>query len=280
MLYLTDQRLELRPYMRFDTQLQSIDVSPDHKLMAVEFEKYDRRPAADEGDRGGLPAMTEARRPSTQIVILRPRDQTVVARSETHHSIEVPLLKDGLVETLEGPRPDQWVVQNKPFSGEPAVLGQIKSACTPTVEPLSDSVVMTMGCFGGTSDHTVTVFSVQGKGTVLWQNRWQGRYIWPTFEFAENGTRFAYGSLQLNHTLGSLDPFGYEDVVGQVVGVFDTETGKVELVKTASPVLSAGHNYALTADGSRFAILREGAVEVYDLPPAVATPPAAVAAVK
>jgi hypothetical protein len=60
-------------------------------------------------------------------------------------------------------------------------------------------------------------------------------------------------------------------VQGQMVGVFDTETGKLQLVKNATPALSAGHNYALTADGSRFAILRDGALEVYDLPPA---PPA------
>jgi hypothetical protein len=41
-------------------------------------------------------------------------------------------------------------------------------------------------------------------------------------------------------------------------------------VKDASPVLSAGQNFALSADGRRFAILRNGAIEVYDLPPVLA----------
>jgi hypothetical protein len=45
-------------------------------------------------------------------------------------------------------------------------------------------------------------------------------------------------------------------------------------------VLSAGHNYALNSDGTRFAILREGAIEVYDLPPPAVVPAAAVAAAK
>jgi hypothetical protein len=117
----------------------------------------------------------------------------------------------------------------------------------------------------------VTAFSLQG--TPLWQDRWEPRYIWPTFEFAENGSRFAYGSLQLNHAIGTMDPFGEDDVVAQMVGVFDTDTGKLALVKNATPLLSSGHNYALSADGSRFAILREGAIEVYDLPP-VSPPPA------
>jgi len=89
-------------------------------------------------------------------------------------------------------------------------------------------------------------------------------------------------NIGIGHTFGFLkkDPFGDDDVRGQMVGVFDTETGKLQLAKNASPVLSAGHNYTLTADGSRFAILREGAVEIYDLPPAVTTPAPAVAAAK
>jgi hypothetical protein len=276
-LYLTDSRLELRPYMQFDSQLQSIDVAPDHKLMTVEFQKYERQaPSTD--DPIGPPGMTVIRRPSTQIVILRPHDLTVIARSEAHHVVDVPLLQDGFLELLEGKRPDLWEIHAKPFAGASAVVGEVKSACTPTMISLSANVVLTVGCLGGTSDHAVTAFSA--KGAVLWQNRWQPRYIWPTFEYAENGSRFAYGSLEINHSIGTMDPFGDDDVRGQMVGVFDTETGKLQLAKNASPVLSAGHNYTLTADGSRFAILREGAVEIYDLPPAVTTPAPAVAAAK
>jgi hypothetical protein len=37
--------------------------------------------------------------------------------------------------------------------------------------------------------------------------------------------------------------------------------------------LSAGQNFALSADGRRFAILRNGAIEVYDLPPVEAAAP-------
>jgi hypothetical protein len=52
------------------------------------------------------------------------------------------------------------------------------------------------------------------------------------------------------------------------------------MVKKATPILSAGHNYALSADGRRFAILREGAIEVYDLPPVAAPAPAETVARK
>jgi hypothetical protein len=55
--------------------------------------------------------------------------------------------------------------------------------------------------------------------------------------------------------------------------VYDTESGKLVLVRDASPVLTAGQNVALSLDGKRFAILRNGAIEVYDLPPVTPAAP-------
>jgi hypothetical protein len=57
-----------------------------------------------------------------------------------------------------------------------------------------------------------------------------------------------------------------------LAGVYDTESGKLVLVKDASPVLTAGQNVALSPDGKRFAVLRNGAIEVYDLPPVTPAP--------
>lgn len=267
LLYLTDRNLELRPYLRFDSALQAVSVSPDHKLLMVELEKYD----LPDPNQSGPPAAMNISGPSTQIVMVRISDDRVVAESSTRHPVELPLLDNSFLEVLEGDHPDKWIIRNKPFTGEPAVVTQLKSACDPSVITLSENVAIASLCPAGSGDHLVTAFSLQG--TPLWQDRWEPRYIWPTFEFAENGSRFAYGSLQLNHAIGTMDPFGEDDVVAQMVGVFDTDTGKLALVKNATPLLSSGHNYALSADGSRFAILREGAIEVYDLPP-VSPPPA------
>jgi hypothetical protein len=264
-LYLTDSRLELRPYMQFSTPLQALTVSPDHKLLMIEAEKDD---ASDEAKDGPPPAV-EIKRPSTQILMIRLQDHTVIARSETRHPVDVPLLTNSFLEVFEGNRPDKWVIRDKPFTGQPSMVTELKSACDPAVSTLSDHVFLAAVCPGGSSDHLVTAYSTMG--TILWQDRWQARYIWPTFQFAENGSRFAYSSLEIDHSVGTMDPIGEDDVQAQMVGVFDTATGKLALVKAASPVLSAGHNYALSADGSRFAILREGAIEVYNLPPAPTT---------
>jgi hypothetical protein len=69
-----------------------------------------------------------------------------------------------------------------------------------------------------------------------------------------------------------MDPVDESNIESQMVGVFDTQTGHLSLVKNATPILSAGQNYALSADGLRLAVLREGAIEIYNLPPAGSEP--------
>ncbi|GGG97370.1 hypothetical protein [Silvibacterium dinghuense] len=283
-LYQTDSSLGLRPYLQPETQIEAVSVSPTHRLLAIETVKYLPLEAAQkvpEGDAAkpsqaptlgpdaphpGEEEWTRQQRKRTQILLVKLPENKMIARSETRTPVSIPMLPEGIVNTAEGKAPDDWLVHAAPFRGDEVKMGELRSACEPTVETLSETAAMVMGCPGGTSDHSITVFSTQGG--VLWQQRWLSRYIWPTFAFAENGTRFAYGSLEINHTIGSLDPFGEDDVLDQPVGVFDTQTGKLELVKTASPEVSAGHNYALSADGLEFAILREGAIEIYRLPPA------------
>ena len=61
-----------------------------------------------------------------------------------------------------------------------------------------------------------------------------------------------------------------EDVQAQRVQVIDATTGTVLLATTASPILPAGENFALSPDGQQLAVLREGAIEVYNVPAAAA----------
>ena len=93
------------------------------------------------------------------------------------------------------------------------------------------------------------------------------------FDTAANGSRFAYESLAVSRPISTFDALYPEDITGQIVGVYDTESGKLVLVRDASPVLTAGQNVALSPDGMRFAVLRKGAIEIYDLPPVEAPQP-------
>jgi hypothetical protein len=67
------------------------------------------------------------------------------------------------------------------------------------------------------------------------------------------------------------EPINDEDVQNQVLSVLDSRTGSLRLALLVKPIVSAGGNFALSADGNRLAVLNQGMIEVYDLP--APTPP-------
>jgi WD40 repeat protein len=129
-----------------------------------------------------------------------------------------------------------------------------------------------VGCYGDSDEREVIAVSTAGDGE-LWRDRWQNRFVWGWFDSAENGSRFVYESVAVSRPISTFDALYPEDVQAQIAGVYDTESGKLVLVRDASPVLTAGQNVALSPDGKRFAILRNGTIEVYDLPPVSVPPP-------
>jgi hypothetical protein len=277
-LFLTNSDLELRPYLMFDTDLEAVEISPGRNLMLIELKKL--LPPDESNTQGdasspvfpSLNAPRERRQTRTEMILLRPGQKTVLGNGEVRNPMDLPLLEDGFLKIEEGKQPKQWLIEKEMISKETTEVGEVKSSCTPRLIPLNEDVTLAENCpVNGGDGNAVSALS-QVSGT-LWQGLWQSKYIWPTFDFAENGSRFAYESLQLNRQLGAFDNPGEADVVAQPVGVFDTTTGQLELVKNASPILSGGQNFALSADGRRFAILRDGAIEVYDLPPVPAKEP-------
>ncbi|MGH9587206.1 MAG: hypothetical protein ACRD3F_09665 [Acidobacteriaceae bacterium] len=275
-LFLTDRSLQLRPYLTFDTDLEGVEVSPGRGLLMLEMKKYlpaNKDEAEGDASKSAPPSLlgkrSQAGRVRTQMVLLRPGERTALASAEFLNPAFVPLLKDGLLDYDEGKKPNDWVISRDMLDKTKAVVGTVRSTCAPRLVTLSDDVALSQNCPGrGGSGTPVTALSLKGK--VLWSGLWDSKYIWGQFESSEDGSRFAYESLEMNRPMGSMEAFGESDVVAQPVGVFDTRTGNLVFVKDASPILSAGQNFALSADGRRFAILRNGAIEVYDLPPVAA----------
>lgn len=275
-LFLTDSKLVLHPYLTFESPLQAIELSPNRKLMLIEIQKVlEKGPEADakspsllgtgsSADAGGMTVKPQKR---TELVLVHPGDHTVVAKSEATHNIELPLNDDGFIEPLEGKEPNQWVLRKTYFNGKPKEFAMVRSACRPELQPLSETVVLAIHCTANRAEGNKVVTALSTEKGTLWSEAWQDKYIWPSFGYTADGSRYVYESLEMNHAIGALDGFGEEDVKSQPVGVFDTESGKLELVENALPILTGGRNYALSADGRRFAILRAGAIEIYDLPP-------------
>lgn len=273
-LFLTDSRLELRPYLTFDTPLQAIEISPDRKVMLIEVQKMEApqtKAPTDETSLFGPDSDDDQgamqRRKHTELFLVKPGDRTVIAESEATHTVDMALNDDGFLQALQGKQPNQWVLRKTFFHGDPKELGTVHSSCMPAMRPLSETVVLAVHCNANRMEGNKVVTAVSSDKGILWMEQWQEKYIWPRFAFSTDGSRFAYESLEMGRDVGVMDNFGEEDVKGQPVGVFDTESGKLEIVRNASPILTGGTNFALSDDGRRFAILRDGAIEVYDLPP-------------
>lgn len=283
-LFITDEHLQLRPYLAFSTDLEAVALSPDRKLMLLELAMIVSPPSKPErkapsllgpGDSAGTSASESAPRTTaqrrTELILLRPGTNTVVARSEAAHTVDLPLTDDGFIGLAEGQKENEWALIKTDFSGKPNEFGTVRSSCMPELEPLSETVVMASHCSPKTpDDREVTAVSTD-KG-VLWRDVWSNKYVWPNFKSSPDGSRFAYESLETIRPIGTLEPPDQENVKDQPVGVFDTESGKLDMVEDASPVLSGGGNFALSEDGRQFAILRRGAIEVYDLPPVAGRP--------
>lgn len=258
-LFLIGPSLELRPYLTLKGSLRQVQVSSDRTLTVVETDEPEKSIAGIDDTRAlgtGKPV---------KVTVLRSGTNVEVAESDAQGAFRMPLMSDGLLDTLEGKALGTWVVRRVPFQGQPQVLAEVKSPCRPVAESVSSTVALILGCYLNGDDHAVVAVSSDGRE--LWRTRWENRYVWGWFDSAENGSRFVYESIQVNRPISSFDALYPEDIVAQLAGVYDTESGKLVLVRDASPVLTAGQNVALSPDGTRFAVLRQGAVEVYDLPP-------------
>jgi len=263
-LYLTDGSLALTPYLAFDTQLRDIQVSPDRRMLLVERDDASRPASA--------PALGDMPLPNgrvkVEIVAAGTRNAVIVSQADA--AVKVPVIDGGVLDVMEGGQMGTYAVRDVPFQGQPKVIAEVKSNCQPSVEPVSASVALVVGCYLEGDDRPVDAISLDGRD--LWRDRWQNKYIWGWFTFAQNGSRFAYESVQVTHPVSAFDALDDTDIAAQLVGVYDTESGKLVLVRDTSPVLTAGQNAALSPDGMHFAVLRNGAIELYDLPPVSPAP--------
>ena len=167
---------------------------------------------------------------------------------------------------------DEFLVRFISFGGQELVLGKVASTCTPHENFVNPNAMMIESCGPKTSDVFLDTWTTAGKK--LWSGHREGRLVWPTFAYSRSGGRFAVSLLRVSHSIDMVDSLNDEDVKEQVVQVFDAATGALLMATNASPILTGGQNFALSEDGERLAVLREGAIEIYNVPSA---PPPAVA---
>ena len=144
------------------------------------------------------------------------------------------------------------------------ILGRVASTCTPHENFLNQKALVIESCGPKSGEIFLDAWTTDGKK--LWTGHRDGHLVWPTFAYSRKGDRFALSMLHVTHLIDLLDSLNDEDVREQVVQVFDSATGALLMATNASPILTAGQNFALSDDGERLAVLREGAIEIYNVP--------------
>jgi hypothetical protein len=266
--YMTDASLKLHPYLEIPTSILTTDVSPDGHTLVVEHEYEKHSP--DQHTRLTQQAEQFGDSPppeDTQVTLINVASREVLAALRTDLPVHIPVTANGYVSVAKdktGKVTDQYVVRFLPFQGDPAVLGRVASTCIPHEYFLNQKALMIESCGPRSADVYLDAWTTEGKK--LWNGQREGRLVWPNFAFAPNGGRFAESLLSVSHDVDLLDSITDEDVRGQVVQVYDSGSGALLLAVGASPVLAAGQNFALSADGERLAVLHDGAIEIYEVP--------------
>ena len=315
MLQIGDASLHLEPFLRFPGLVSTIEFDPRQDwLVADTVEPSAPGQKPDAGRPVSTPSISDAAdsdavstsnlissaasvtvngrpaadRPKSQsddqdlLRIFNMQTRKVMLFSRINAAVHLPIDGEGYYEALRGDG-THWMISFEYFQGASRPLGWIESTCNPSLDAIAPGIVLASGCTGYGARHLTVLSRDRDKDHArLWETALAPTKVWPQLATSADGLRMARATLEVSHPIGPYNPLDNSDIRGQSVQVYDLATGKVELTVPTSPVLDAGGNFALSPSGNRLAVLDQGAIRIFDLPPAppvaapvVSVPPAA-----
>lgn len=275
-LRIGDASLELKPAFHFKGPLLWLKLDPTQQMMVTQSSE----PADAKSSSGDVPspstaaatlsqdsnssAKSDGSMPDIALRILNRTSGSVLLVSHVRSTLQLPINSEGYLEGLRS-RGREWILNLNYFTGGSRIVGKVDSACSPALEFIADHEVLVTTC---NPDGSRWMVAMSTDGRRLWNVASPPTQIWPRLVMAPNGSRMARETLSITHPVGAMSPLSFEDVKGQVVDVYEADTGKLALSAPASPVLDGGGNLAISPSGKRVAILNAGAIEVYELPAA------------
>jgi hypothetical protein len=266
-----DATLELKPFLRFPGPLVWLEMDPEHQFLVADS----REPAGAAAKQGVVSSPETASadievdgqkqaagQPEMAVRILSRETGKVMLMSKVRSTIHLPINSDGYLESLRG-RGTGWLLNLKYFSGGSTILGQVDSACFPQIDFLSTREVLVTSC-SATGDGRLSALATNGRH--LWEDWTTDRTVWPLLVMGPDGSRLAREALAVGRAVNARSALDRDEIKGQLVQILDAADGKVALETSASPVLDAGGNVAISPTGRRVAVLNAGAIQVFELP--------------
>lgn len=257
-LSVVDDKLHDQPLLKANGTPLFLETSPDGTSLLLEWRESDLAMRRERAAGNKNP-----RRITADFIRMKPLG--LLAQTKVDVPAYVPLLGDGFLQMESLPH-DRWQIEYQPYRGELQVVTTVKSGCLPGMAALNRSTFSLDVCGENFSSRSIEVYDLAGHR--LWRTDVNLNSIRPRLAIAQDQSVFAVARLELNGTYPSyaaLDPVGPDTLSGQKVNVYSTLTGKHLLSAIASPLYTAGGNFALSPNGGRLAVLQDGMIAIYAL---------------
>jgi hypothetical protein len=157
-----------------------------------------------------------------------------------------------------------WGVTFDGFEGKTIDLGKIQSSCRPRLQMTSRSEFLAMTCQGADDRIKLTSYGLDGVET--WEES-VGNTGSPSFAFAPVAARFAVSGSDSSAVVPAGVAGQPEEGPRQEVRVYQNASGDLLLRVECTPAFKTAENFDLSGDGMLAAVVRNGAIAVYKLPP-------------
>lgn len=255
--------LEAKPFLHFPGPLLWLETDPSQQYLATgSREPAAARQASDATASGGTNATKQTEASSEVVRILRRDSGQVLLVSRTGTSIRLSINGSGYLESQQS-SPTEWKINLHSFNGGVAPIGRLISTCAPSLSFLSQIETVATTC---TSSGAHELVAMNSEGLHLWEVQMPEIDIWPQLILSPDGSWLARETLAVSRQISASAPLSTDDIAGQIVEIYDTQTGKVVLKVPITPALDGGGNVAISPSGRRLAVLSNGSIEVFDLP--------------
>lgn len=156
-----------------------------------------------------------------------------------------------------------WKMTFDEYGGKTKDLGKIASSCRPRLQMTSHSEFVALTCLGSDDHIKLTSFGLDGHET--WEEV-AGDVGTPTFAFAPVAARFAMSHVHVDEAPPTPGSAAAAPVPTQEVRVYQNASGDLLLRAQCRPVFRTAENFDLSPDGTTAAVVRDGAIAVYQLP--------------
>ena len=248
------------PLIRTDRRIGAILLSPESDLMILET----MEPSHPEGEEPKLQEkpvqINFVRLLSSGPGEIEPKPGGVLRVAVPGR---IPANAAGFVAILDQGQ-QHWAFNFQTYGGKVKELAGFDSTCRPTPTLVSRSEFIAFGCHLSHTPQVVGAFNMRGEE--MWEQNLTENYVSPMFAYAPESGRFALSRVVTRSSLVDSDMVMPELFEGQSITVYQTDSGRQLLHIDANPIARAGQNFSLSPDGMKLAVIREDAIQIFQLP--------------